>query len=98
MTVQRMRARWIDMLSRRVQMGVVALRTEAVLLGTTSSPQAKQVKGIALLKSATSRSHLRRSWGGILRPVMARTVQRRRAPRAERIMAIQRGGKASPAM
>ncbi len=58
------RVLWTVRLSSRVQMGVVALRMEAVLLGTTCSPRAKKVKGIALLKSATRKSHRKRRRGG----------------------------------
>ena len=47
-----------------VQIGVVALRMAAVLLGTVRSPQAKKVKGMALLKSATRKSQGKRRFGG----------------------------------
>ena len=47
-----------------VQIGVVALITAAMLLGTVRSPQAKRAKGKALLKSATVNSQGSRRRGG----------------------------------
>ncbi len=50
--------------SSSVQIGVVALITAATLLGTVRSPQAKKVKGMALLNRATVNSQGSRRRGG----------------------------------
>jgi hypothetical protein len=86
------------MVRSRAQMGVVALITAAMLLGTVRSPQAKRVKGIALLNRATSRSQGSRRRGGSLLPPRLRTVHNSAAPRVHRSSATQNGGKVPPAM
>jgi len=79
-------------------MGVVALTTAAVLLGIVRSPQAKNVNGMALLKSATKISH-GKSWrGGNDRRPTAITLHNRTAPEEQRNKATQSGGRLSPAM
>src|SRR5882757_11103732 len=80
------------------QMGVVALRIAAVLLGTVRSPQAKKVKGIALLKSATRKSQKKSLRGGSECLPTTKTTQSSAAPKAERSSATQTGGKLFPAM
>src|SRR5271168_2329406 len=83
---------------RSVQIGVVALMTAAVLLGIVRSPHAKQVNGMALLKSATSKSH-GKSWrGGNERRVTAITLHSNSAPAVHRNSATHNGGRLSPAM
>lgn len=79
-------------------MGVVALMTAAMLLGMVRSPQAKQVKGMALLKSATSKSQGKSLRGGNERRVTAITLQSSTAPVEQRNNATHSGGRLSPAM
>src|SRR5580658_3938537 len=83
---------------RRVQIGVVALITAAMLLGTVRSPHAKKVNGIALLNRATAMSQGSRRRGGSLLPPRQRTVQSKAAPSAQRRSATHSGGNAVPAI
>jgi hypothetical protein len=92
------RVRWIAMVRTSVQIGVVALSTAATLLGTVRSPQAKKVKGRALLNSATVNSQGSRRRGGSCLPLRRSTVQSRTAPSVQRNSATQSGGKELPAI
>src|SRR5271156_4750694 len=83
---------------RRVQIGVVALITAAMLLGTVRSPQAKKVNGRALLNRATARSQGSRRRGGSLLPPRRSTVQSKAAPSAQRRSATHSGGNSAPAI
>ena len=74
-------------------MGVVALMTAAMLLGTVRSPMAKKTNGMALLKRATRSSQPRSRRGGRERRRARSTVQRKAAPKAVRMSATQGGGK-----
>jgi hypothetical protein len=85
-------------LMSNVQMGVVALTTAAVLLGIVRSPHAKKVKGMALLKRATSNSQGKSAREGSERRPNSITLQSSTAPEEQRSSATQRGGKLSPAM
>src|SRR5579859_4468093 len=85
------------MVRSKVQIGVVALMMAAMLLGTVRSPQAKKVKGIALLNSATVTSQGSRRRGGNRWPPSLRTAHSKPAPSAQRKSATQRGGNAVPA-
>ena len=78
--------------SSNVQMGTVALSTDAVLLGTHCSPQAKSENGTALFNNATSSSHGNNRRGGSGRPPIPSTIHINAAPSAQRNMAIQNGG------
>src|SRR5260370_11825682 len=82
--------------SRSAHIGVVAVRRAPMLLGTVRSPKAKKVKGIALLKKATSRSGTIRRRGGRLGPLSLRTVHRKAAPKLTRRSATHAGGKLRP--
>src|SRR6266481_9219565 len=83
---------------RSVQIGVVALRTAAVLLGTVCSPQAKKLNGMALLVSATRNNHGNSLRGGSLYRPISRTIQRSSAPNEARSIPTQIGGNADVAM
>src|SRR6267154_5643776 len=80
-----------------VQIGVVALRTAAVLLGTVCSPQAKKLNGMALLVSATRNNQRNSLRGGSLYPPISRTTQRSNAPNEARSIPTQMGGNADAA-
>src|ERR1700722_13999461 len=82
----------------RVQIGVVALSTAAMLLGTVRSPQAKKVNGMALLNRATAMSQGKRRLGGSWLPPRRSTVQSKAAPSVQRRSATQSGGNAVPAI
>src|ERR1700760_889993 len=81
-----------------VQIGVVALSTAAMLLGTVRSPQANKVNGMALLNRATAMSQGNRRRGGSRLPPKRRTIQSNAAPSVQRRSATQNGGNAVPAI
>ena len=85
-------------LKSKAQIGVVAFKIAAVLLGTVCSPQAKKVKGIALLNRATSSSQGRRRRGGRENFPEISTVQRSTAPNPVRSKATHSGGNTPPAI
>ena len=64
-------------------MGVVALRSAAMLLVTVRSPSAKKTKGIALLNKATNSNHPIRRRGGRVRRLESSTGPEERSTKAD---------------